>query len=116
MIRTSFNNSSSNNIGMLQFKTQAPLGYSKKPDSEEYNQSGGALTDYATVENAKKFGKALVGAYSGETGTNVKNMIDPSDDTARPSYQGEKHAIIKLPNGKMGIANYLGPGTNALHR
>ena len=116
MIRTSFNNSSSDNIGMLQFKTQAPLGYSKKPDSEEYNQSGGALTDYATVENAKKFGKALVGAYSGETGTKVKNMIDPSDETARPSYQGEKHAIIKLPNGKMGIANYLGPGTNVLQR
>ena len=36
MIRTSFNNSSSNNIGMLQFKTQVPLGYSKKPDTEEY--------------------------------------------------------------------------------
>ena len=104
MIRTSFNNSSSNNIGMLQFKTQNPLGYSKKPDTVEY-QSGEGLTDYATVENAKKFGIALVGAYSGETGTKVKNMIDPSDETARPSYQGEKHAIIKLPNGKMGIAN-----------
>ena len=43
--------------------------------------------------------------------TDILNLIPGSDDTARPSYPGEKHAILKLNNGKYGVANYMGPGT-----
>lgn len=49
---------------------------------------------------------------TGETGTMLRNMLPSSDETARPGFAGEKHAILKLPNGKYGVANYMGPGTN----
>ena len=48
--------------------------------------------------------------------TDVLNVIPASDDTGRPAYEGEKHAILKLPNGRMGVANFMGPGTNVLGR
>lgn len=40
--------------------------------------------------------------------TDVLNVIPASDDTARPAFEGEKHAILKLPNGRMGVANFMG--------
>ena len=46
----------------------------------------------------------------------IINMIPSSDDTARPIYPGEHHAILELPNGKNGIANYMGPGTQVVKR
>jgi hypothetical protein len=46
----------------------------------------------------------------------IKNLIPSSDANARPSYPGEHHAILKLPNGRFGIANYMGPGTNIVKR
>lgn len=55
-------------------------------------------------------------AYSSNLGTDLKNLIPSSDATARPSFPGEKHAILKLPNGRPGIANYMGPGTNVIER
>lgn len=55
-------------------------------------------------------------AYSGPIGTTLRNMIPPSDENARASFQGEKHAILQLPNGKNGIANYMGPGTEVIKR
>lgn len=48
---------------------------------------------------------------SGTLATKLKNIIPSSDETARPAFKGEKHAILKLPNGRMGIASYMGPGT-----
>ena len=46
MIRTSFNKSGSSNIAMCQNKITASLGYSKKPDNEEYEQGGsGKISD-----------------------------------------------------------------------
>lgn len=48
---------------------------------------------------------------TGDTATALRNMLPSSDDTARPGYAGEKHAILKLANGKYGVANYMGPGT-----
>lgn len=54
------------------------------------------------------------------TGGNLINKIieklPSSDDTARPRFPGELHAILKLPNGKPGIANYMGPGTHVVER
>jgi len=48
--------------------------------------------------------------------TNLINKLPSSDDTARPLYSGEKHMILKLPNGKSGVANYMGPGTQVIKR
>lgn len=58
----------------------------------------------------------IVDAYSGEIGTAIKNALPDSDDTARPSFAGEKHGILTLKNGKYGTANYMGPGTNLIAR
>lgn len=58
----------------------------------------------------------IADAYSGEIGTALKNLAPSSDDTARPSFVGEQHGILQLPNGKYGMANYMGPNTNLLER
>ncbi len=44
------------------------------------------------------------------------NMIPSSDNTGTKSYPGERHAPLKLKNGKMGVANFVGPGTQVLKR
>jgi len=44
------------------------------------------------------------------------NRLPSSDDTARPLYPGEKHMILKLKNGKSGMANYMGPNTHVIDR
>ena len=55
-------------------------------------------------------------AYSSEIGTILKNALPAGDDTSRPSFPGEKHALLVLKNGSNGIANYMGPGTNVIGR
>ena len=57
-------------------------------------------------------GKNLAGYATGNLATSVRNMLPDSDSNARPGFAGEKHAILKLPNGKYGVANYMGPGTH----
>jgi hypothetical protein len=64
----------------------------------------------------KKIGSKASDFYTGEYGTKIKNLIPSSDDTARPAFQGENHAILRLKNGKQGYANYMGPGTNVIGR
>lgn len=74
------------------------------------------------VENKK--GPQMEGDGFGDTVKNifdkgvsaVKNIIPDSDDTARPSFPGENHMVLKLPNGKNGIANFMGPGTQIVKR
>ena len=44
------------------------------------------------------------------------NKLPSSDEKARPLYPGEKHMILKLKNGKSGMANYMGPGTHVIDR
>lgn len=44
------------------------------------------------------------------------NLLPSSDDTARPSFPGERHAILQLPNGLPGVANFVGPGTQVIKR
>lgn len=65
-------------------------------------------------------GKSLIGKasnlYGTEVGTSIKNLIPSSDENARPAFPGEKHAILQLENGKYGIANYMGPGTQVVKR
>jgi hypothetical protein len=59
--------------------------------------------------------KSLV-KHASPLGTNLINLIPTSDNNARPLYQGEKHSLLKLPNGKMAVANFQGPGTRLLER
>lgn len=58
----------------------------------------------------------LSNVISGDIATSIKNALPSSDRTARPSFKGEVHGVLRLPNGKTGIANYLGPGTNIVKR
>jgi hypothetical protein len=77
-------------------------------------QSGEGLKEW--WEKAKNLASKAGDIYSGELATAVKNLIPSSDENARPSFVGEKHAILQLPNGKYGIASYMGPGTHVLAR
>lgn len=56
----------------------------------------------------KKGVDMAIDAYGSELGTTVKNLLPSSDETGRPAYSGERHAILQLPNGKYGMANYMG--------
>lgn len=83
-----------------------------EPDNE---LSGEGFIDIirSIARKGQKIGSKLVDFATGETGTALRNLIPDSDKTARPAFPGERHAILKLPNGKFGSANYmgqLGPG------
>jgi len=43
-------------------------------------------------------------------------MLPRADENARTQYRGEHHALLKLPNGRYGFANYAGPGTEIVKR
>jgi hypothetical protein len=68
------------------------------------------------VESAIKIGETstqILGKTIDSVNKRQKNDIDP---TARDRFQGERHALINLPTGGSGFANYLGPGTNVIER
>lgn len=46
----------------------------------------------------------------------LRNIIPSSDDRARDSFVGEKHALMKNADGKFVTANFMGPGTEVLKR
>jgi len=71
---------------------------------------------YGKRDLLKKGAEMASDLYGSELGTTVKNIIPSSDETGRPSFPGEKHAILQLPNGKYGVANYMGPGTQLIKR
>jgi len=71
---------------------------------------------YDKKDLIKKGAEMAVDAYGSELGTTVKNLLPSSDENARPAFVGERHAILQLPNGKYGMANYMGPGTQVIKR
>lgn len=71
---------------------------------------------YGKRDLLKKGADMAIDAYGSELGTTVKNLLPSSDETGRPAYSGERHAILELPNGKYGMANYMGPGTQVIKR
>lgn len=71
---------------------------------------------YGKRDLIKKGADMAIDAYGSELGTTVKNLLPSSDETGRPAYSGERHAILQLPNGKYGMANYMGPGTQVIKR
>lgn len=71
---------------------------------------------YGQRENIKKGAQMASDIYASDVGKAVQNLIPSSDATARDGYSGERHAILQLPNGKYGVANYMGPGTQVIKR
>jgi hypothetical protein len=52
-----------------------------------------------------------------ETGAaTISNLFPSSDENARDIFPGEHHAIVRVPNGKFGRANFTGPGTRIVER
>lgn len=71
---------------------------------------------YGQKDNIVKGAKMAQDAYTGEVGTAIRNALPDNDETARPGFPGERHAILQLANGKNGVANYMGPDTALLKR
>lgn len=95
----------------------------------DYNMAGDGFADIVRgIWNRSKQGAKYVWdhkkdiaegaekAYTSELGTMLRNALPDSDDTARPGFAGEKHMLLKLKNGKTGVANYMGPGTEVVKR
>jgi hypothetical protein len=85
--------------------------------------SGGAfnILDFASklkkkVEQGSILGKNLADIYASKEFKAIQNLIPSSDEKARAGFPGEKHGILKLPNGKFGVGNFIGPGTEIVKR
>ena len=70
----------------------------------------------AGYEKAKNVVGKVAGFYGSETGKRILDYVPSSDEKARPGFAGENHAILKLANGKMGVGNWIGPGTQVIKR
>lgn len=46
----------------------------------------------------------------------LTKFLPASDANAADGWDDEKHAILKLPNGRFGRANFMGPGTHIVER
>jgi hypothetical protein len=84
-------------------------------------QEGQGLSDWwDTIKEygakAKELASKAGDIYSSELATTIKNALPSSDENDRPQFAGEKHVVLKLPNGKIGFANWAGPGTRVLAR
>lgn len=84
-------------------------------------QCGSGLID--SIRAGVKIGKTITKGASklsdlatGELATSLRNALPSSDSNARAGFPGEKHAVLRLPNGKFGVANYMGPGTQLVKR
>ena len=64
----------------------------------------------------KDMGEKAADFYGSDFGKSIQNILPSSDETARDGFPGERHAILQLPNGKYGVANYMGPGTQVIKR
>ena len=120
-----------NDIGLVNYQRQTgdsplmnPITMDHHTKSNE-QMSGENFTDIMkSIYNKGKDGVkflynnkgAIVDAYSSELGNSIRNALPNSDDTGRPGFAGEKHAILKLSNGKYGVGNYIGPGTQVVKR
>jgi hypothetical protein len=71
---------------------------------------------WSNRDKIKQAGEKASDFYASDVGTALRNVVPDSDSTARNAYPGERHAILELPNGKFGTANYMGPGTQVIKR
>ncbi len=121
-----YNPQVNNNIGEVQCERNMAV---VQEQAFDYNMEGDGFGDivrgiYSKGKKGLKYlwdrkkdiAEGAEKAYTSEIGTAIRNVIPDSDDTARPGFAGEKHAILKLKNGKNGVANWMGPGTNVVAR
>ena len=80
--------------------------------------SGEGILDLAKegYQKAKQIGSKVASFYSSQTAKDLINLLPDSDDTAAKGFAGEKHAILELANGKYGVGNFIGPGTQVIKR
>ena len=112
-----------NDIGLTQCGRKMNLVQIQSFDQNQMNGEGFMDIVRGIFNKGKQGAKYLydhkdkiADAYSSETGTALRNMLPDSDETARPGFAGEKHMILQLKNGKNGVANYMGPGTEVIKR
>lgn len=86
-----------------------------------HRMEGGSFMD--TLKSVYETGKNIYDKvaqaseiYASGPATVLKNILPNSDDNARPQFEGERHAILRLPNGRTGFGNYIGPGTRVAER
>jgi len=107
------NNVSTVNYGRTPYYVQLDL-FKQKMEGKGFTDTIRSVYDKG--KNVANIASKISDIYSSESATNLRNLLPNSDITARSGFQGEKHAILKLPNGKYGVANYAGPGTNLVER
>lgn len=94
-------------------------GYSKFQGSDEQMIGEGfmdvAKGIYDKIKSAGDYVKSGIEKSSGETGTMIKNIAQNITDSS-PQFVGEKHALLKKPNGSFGFATFAGPGTHVVER
>lgn len=78
---------------------------------EELHGAGIMDTMKRLLSKGKAVADKVANFATGDVGTAILNALPSSDENARPQFAGEKHGILKLPNGKYGRASYMGPGT-----
>jgi hypothetical protein len=105
-------------IGFIVKYDKMPTKYISIDEKQPIMMEGNGFIDTlkAKLKQLPKYASKASDLYSGELGTALRNLVPSSDENARPGYPGEKHAILELPNGKNGVANYMGPGTNVVAR
>lgn len=105
-------------IGFIVKYDKMPAKYKSIDETQPITMEGNGFIDTlkAKMKLLPKYGSKVSDLYSSEIGTALRNMVPSSDENARPGFAGEKHAVLKLPNGKYGVANYMGPGTNVVAR
>jgi len=84
----------------------------------EAEMGGEGVIDLAKsgYQKAKNAVTKAADFYSSEVGKRVIDLLPDSDENARPGFKGEKHVIMELANGKAGVANFMGPGTEVVKR
>lgn len=105
MFITNSNSMSSSNIGMVQGRRNTFLGL----------PSGHTQSPSAIAQGSADAQQVGAGVFRDIVNKAI-NKLPSSDENARQSFAGENHAILTLANGKTGVANYMGPGTNVLAR
>ena len=67
-------------------------------------------------QTVKNLATSALEVYNSPIGNALRNAIPDSDSGARTGFTGETHMIMKLKNGKNGVANFMGPGTQVIER
>ena len=85
---------------------KAQMAEALKQETEMQNLKGKGIGSFLK----KGFKKGI------KIANKITKILPSSDDNAREGWDDEKHAVLLLPNGKYGRANFEGPGTHIIER